>query len=75
MMKKNLSLIVIPGVLLLVSTDYVSYYPVWRAGRSGETPFVIKGIIHYPEETILYLFCIIIFSYEHDFLFSNLSCD
>jgi len=37
-----------------ISTDYISYYPVWRAGRSGETPFVIKGIIHYPEETILY---------------------
>eukprot|EP00795_Rhopilema_esculentum_P001872 gene1872-16371_t len=37
-----------------ISTDYISNYPVWKAGRNAESQFVIKGIIHYPEETILY---------------------
>eukprot|EP00112_Aurelia_sp_Birch-Aquarium-sp1_P020268 Seg5184.1 transcript_id=Seg5184.1/GoldUCD/mRNA.D3Y31 product="Transmembrane protein 231" protein_id=Seg5184.1/GoldUCD/D3Y31 len=37
-----------------ISTDYISYYPVWKAGRVSDSPFILKGKIHYPEETITY---------------------
>ncbi|KAK3755424.1 hypothetical protein QZH41_016624 [Actinostola sp. cb2023] len=40
--------------ILSVSTEYVSRYPVWSGGRASGQPFVIKGTIHYPEETIFY---------------------
>jgi hypothetical protein len=37
-----------------VSTEFVSKYPLWTGGRAAGQPFVIRGTIHYPEETILY---------------------
>lgn len=37
-----------------ISTDYISRYPIWKGGRSSSTPFIVKGKIHYPEETVMY---------------------
>ena len=42
--------------LFSVSTNYISHYPVWKGGRAAGSPFVLKGRIHYPEETIMYPF-------------------
>lgn len=40
---------------LTVTTEYVSFHPVWTTGRAAGQPFVIKGTVYYPEETIMYL--------------------
>lgn len=40
--------------LLLVTTEYVSYHPLWTSGRASGQPFVLKGTIFYPEETVMY---------------------
>ncbi|XP_035680504.1 transmembrane protein 231-like [Branchiostoma floridae] len=37
-----------------VSTNFQTYYPVWRTGRATGQPFVISATVRYPEETILY---------------------
>lgn len=37
-----------------VSTEYVSSYPLWTGGRAAGQPFVLKGTVFYPEETIMY---------------------
>nr|XP_058954608.1 transmembrane protein 231-like [Pocillopora verrucosa] len=37
-----------------VTTEYVSFHPVWTTGRAAGQPFVIKGTVYYPEETIIY---------------------
>ena len=39
-----------------MTTDYVSFHPVWTSGRAAGQPFVIQGTVYYPEETIMYLF-------------------
>ena len=41
-------------LLLLVTTEYVSYYPLWTSGRGAGQPFILKGTVFYPEETIMY---------------------
>ena len=41
---------------ILVSTDFVGRYPVWKSGRAAGSPFTVKVKVHYPEETIKYLF-------------------
>ena len=47
------SLIIIPRYFA-VTTEYTNTYPVWKAGRGTEAPFVLKATIYYPEERILY---------------------
>ncbi|XP_001637977.2 transmembrane protein 231 [Nematostella vectensis] len=37
-----------------VSTEYVSPYSIWTGGRAAGQPFVVKGTVNYPEETIMY---------------------
>lgn len=37
-----------------VTTEYVSYHPLWTSGRASGQPFVLKGTIFYPEETVIY---------------------
>lgn len=37
-----------------VTTEYVSHYPVWTSWRGSGQPFILKGTIYYPEETIMY---------------------
>ncbi|XP_020624600.1 transmembrane protein 231-like isoform X2 [Orbicella faveolata] len=37
-----------------VTTEYISFHPVWTSGRAAGQPFVIQGTIFYPEETIMY---------------------
>lgn len=37
-----------------VTTEYVSAYPVWKAGRGIEAPFILKATVYYPEERIFY---------------------
>ena len=39
-----------------MTTEYVSFHPVWTSGRAAGQPFVIQGTVYYPEETIMYLF-------------------
>lgn len=51
------------AILSLVSTDYIGRYPVWQVGTTAGLPFLIKGKVYYPEQTILYLF-IIVFSWK-----------
>lgn len=39
---------------VVVTTEYISFYPVWTSGRAAGQPLVIQGTIFYPEETIMY---------------------
>eukprot|EP00057_Strongylocentrotus_purpuratus_P013253 XP_011667727.1 PREDICTED: transmembrane protein 231 [Strongylocentrotus purpuratus] len=38
-----------------ISTRFECDYPVWLTGRGTGQPFIIKGTIYYPEETIVYV--------------------
>ena len=40
--------------LVVVTTEYISFHPVWTSGRAAGQPLVIQGTIFYPEETIMY---------------------
>ena len=33
----------------------MSSYPLWTGGRAAGQPFILKGTVFYPEETIMYL--------------------
>lgn len=54
-----------PYFLVVVTTEYISFHPVWTSGRAAGQPFVIKGTIFYPEETIMYPFQDLIFIEIH----------
>ena len=47
------TIIIIPHYFA-VTTEYTNTYPMWKAGRGTEAPFVLKATVYYPEERILY---------------------